>query len=146
MEIFTIGFTKTPAAEFFGKLKKAGIRRLLDVRLNNTSQLAAYANRDDLKYFVRAICDATFEHEPLLAPTEDMLDAFKKRKGRWQVYDAHFMALMAERQIDVKLERDWFEATLTALLCREHTAEHCHRRLIITYLQEKWLSVRAVHL
>ena len=146
MEIFTIDCAKTPAVEFFGRLKTTGIRRLLDVRLNNTSQLAAYANCDDLKYFVSAIWDVTYEHEPLLTPTEDMLDAFKKRKGRWQVYDAHFMSLMAKRQIDVKLKRDRFESTLIALLCREHIAEHCHRRLIITYLQEKWLSVRAVHL
>ena len=79
MEIYTIGFTKKSAAEFFGLLKKAGIVRLLDVRLNNTSQLAAFAKRDDLAFFLREICGAAYEHEPLLAPTQEMLDAYKKR-------------------------------------------------------------------
>lgn len=146
MEIFTIGFTQTPAAEFFGKLKNSGVRRLLDVRLNNTSQLAAYAKRDDLSYFLRAILDADYEHEPLLAPTQEMLDAYKKRKGSWEAYEQHFLALMAERQIEQQLDRERFRNTPTALLCSEKTAENCHRRLVLEYLQEKWGDVAAVHL
>ena len=78
MEVFTIGFTQTTAADFFGKLKKHGIQRLVDVRLNNVSQLAGFAKRDDLSYFVREICGAEYLHEILLAPTQDMLDAYKK--------------------------------------------------------------------
>ena len=134
MEIFTIGFGQTPAAEFFGKLKRAGIRRLVDVRLNNTSQLAAYAKRDDLKFFLRAICDSDYEHEPLLAPTQEMLDAYKKHKGSWQDYERQFLSLMAERRIEVNLDRGRFASEPTVLLCSEHTAEHCHRRLVFDYI------------
>jgi uncharacterized protein (DUF488 family) len=146
VEIFTIGFTQTPAAEFFGKLKRAGVRRLLDVRLNNTSQLAAYAKRDDLQYFLRVICDADYEHEPLLAPTQEMLDAYKKHKGSWQAYEVLFTGLMAERQIERQLDRERFTSKPTALLCSERTAEHCHRRLVLEYLNDKWGDVAAVHL
>jgi uncharacterized protein (DUF488 family) len=146
MEIFTIGFAQTPAAEFFGKLKRAGIRRLLDVRLNNTSQLAAYAKRDDLAYFLRAICDAGYEHEPLLAPTQEMLDAYKKYKGSWQAYEVQFLDLMRERRIEQQMDQERFATLPTVLLCSEHTAEHCHRRLVLEYLQEKWPDLEAVHL
>lgn len=146
MEIFTIGFAQTPAAEFFGKLNEAGVRRLLDVRLNNTSQLAGYAKRDNLSYFLRTICDADYEHEPLLAPTQEMLDAYKKQKGSWEAYEVAFLALMDERRIDRQLDRERFEHTPTVLLCSERTAEHCHRRLVLEYLQQKWPNLVPVHL
>jgi uncharacterized protein (DUF488 family) len=146
MEIFTIGFAQTPAAEFFGKLKRARVRRLLDVRLNNTSQLAAFAKRDDLQFFLREICHAQYEHEPLLAPTQAMLDAYKKQKGSWQDYEEQFLALMRERRIEENLDRERFTSTPTVLLCSERTAEHCHRRLVVEYLSTKWSDVEAVHL
>ena len=146
MEIFTIGFTQTPAREFFGKLKDAGVRRLVDVRLNNTSQLAAYAKRDDLAYFLGAFVGAEYEHEPLLAPTQEMLDAYKKHKGSWPAYEERFRKLMAERQIEQQLDRESFLAKPTALLCSERTAEHCHRRLVLEHLHEKWGDVVVVHL
>jgi uncharacterized protein (DUF488 family) len=146
MEIFTIGFAQTPAAEFFGKLNRAGVRRLVDVRLNNTSQLAAYAKREDLKFFLRAICDIDYEHEPLLTPTQEMLDAYKKRKGSWAEYERQFLDLMAQRRIEQELNRERFEQEPTVLLCSEHTAEHCHRRLVLEYLQERWNDLETVHL
>lgn len=146
MEIFTIGFTKTPAAEFFGKLKQAGIRRLLDVRLNNTSQLAAYAKRDDLRFFVEEICEADYEHEPLLAPTQDMLDAYKKHKGDWPTYERKFLALMIDRRIEENLDRAKFQSIPTALLCSERTCEFCHRRLVFEHLSQHWGDLVAVHL
>ena len=83
MEIYTIGFTQTTAEHFFGRLKAAGVRRLLDVRLNNSSQLAGFAKAKDLPYFLRELVGATYEHEPLLAPTQELLDEYKKRKGDW---------------------------------------------------------------
>jgi uncharacterized protein (DUF488 family) len=146
MEIFTIGFAQTPAAEFFGKLKRAGVRRLMDVRLNNTSQLAAYAKRADLEFFLREICGAGYEHEPLLAPTQEMLDAYKKQKGSWQLYEEEFLRLMADRQIERHLDRERFATTPTALLCSERTAEHCHRRLVLEYLKAVWRDLEATHL
>jgi len=94
VEIFTIGFTKSSAEHFFARLNEAGIKRLLDVRLNNRSQLAGFAKRDDLAYFLRELCDADYEHKPLLAPTQEILDAYKKNRGNWDDYVKYFLSLM----------------------------------------------------
>ena len=145
MEIYSIGFTKKNAAEFFGTLKKHGIERLLDVRLNNTSQLAGFAKQADLAYFLREICGAEYEHEPLLAPTQEILDAFKKRKGDWAVYTDTYLKLISGRKVETKLSQASFEKR-TVLLCSEPTAEHCHRRLAIEYLQRHWDGVIIRHL
>ncbi len=145
MEVYTIGFTQKAAAQFFGALKSAGVRRLLDVRLNNVSQLAGFAKRDDLAYFLRALCDIDYRHEPLLAPTQEMLDDYRKRKGGWPEYEQRFLALMAERRIEETLDRDLF-AVPTALLCSEATAEHCHRRLVLEYLKARWGDLKVVDL
>ncbi len=145
MEVYTIGFTQTTAGEFFERLKQAGIRRLVDVRLNNVSQLAGFAKRDDLKYFLKQICGAEYIHESLLAPTKEILDAYKKEKGSWQQYERLFLELMADRKIEVALGPDLFDVP-TVLLCSEPTAEHCHRRLVLEYLQDKWGDLSVVHL
>ena len=145
MEIFTIGFTQSSAADFFGRLKQAGIRKLMDVRLNNRSQLAAFAKQDDLAYFLGEICDARYEHQPLLAPTKEMLDEYKKNGGSWDEYEQRFLELMRERHIETALSPEDFQPA-TVLLCSEATPENCHRRLVIEYLQQHWPEVRAVHL
>ncbi len=145
MEVYSIGFTQKTAEQFFGILKRAGIRRVLDVRLNNVSQLAGFSKRDDLRYFLGAICDAEYRHEPLLAPTQEMLDGYKKAKGSWQEYERKFLALMAERRIESQLDPSLFEAP-TALLCSESTADQCHRRLVLEYLGAKWGGLEIVHL
>lgn len=145
MEIYTIGFTKRNAADFFGALKNAGIKRLIDVRLNNTSQLAGFAKRDDLAFFLEGICDAEYIHEPILAPTQELLDAYKKQKGSWAVYEERFIELMRARGVENELDRAIFEVP-AVLLCSERTAEHCHRRLVVEYLQRHWGDVEPVHL
>ena len=145
MEIYTIGFAQKTAAKFFGTLKQAGIGRLVDVRLNNTSQLAAFTKRDDLSYFLKEIGGIEYVHEPMLAPTQDILDAFKKNKGSWEEYERSFLALMAERRVEEKVEKTLFEGR-TVLLCSEPTAEQCHRRLVAEYLRGKWGDVEVVHL
>jgi uncharacterized protein (DUF488 family) len=145
MEIYSIGFTQKSASQFFGTLKAHGIERLLDVRLNNTSQLAGFAKASDLPYFLREICAADYEHEPLLAPTQEMLDAFKKYKGSWEVYEEAFLALMRARRIESQLSKDSF-LKKTVLLCSEATPEHCHRRLVLEYLQKHWDGVTMRHL
>jgi uncharacterized protein (DUF488 family) len=145
MEIYSIGFTQKSASQFFGTLKAYGIERLLDVRLNNTSQLAAFAKQADLAYFLNEICGAAYEHEPLLAPTQDILDAFKKKKGSWDTYTEAYIALISSRKVESVLSRDSFQKK-TVLLCSEATAEHCHRRLALEYLQEHWDSVIIRHL
>src|ERR1700730_8940416 len=134
MEVFTIGFTKKTAAEFFGLLRRNGIKRLVDVRLNNVSQLAGFTKREDLQFFLREICGSEYLHEPLLAPTQGMLDAYKKEKGSWQEYERKFLELMATRKIGERLNPSLFEVP-AVLLCSEPTPEHCHRRLVVEYLQ-----------
>lgn len=145
MEIYSIGFTQKSASDFFGALKANGIERLLDVRLNNTSQLAGFAKRSDLPYFLREICGAAYEHEPLLAPTQEILDAFKKQKGSWDEYTEAYLHLIRSRKVESALSQDGF-LKKTVLLCSELTAEHCHRGLALEYLQEHWSGVRIVHL
>jgi uncharacterized protein (DUF488 family) len=145
VEIYTIGFTQTTAEHFFGRLKAAGVQRLLDVRLNNSSQLAGFAKAKDLPYFLRELVGASYEHEPLLAPTQELLDEYKKHKGDWSSYERRFLALMEERQIERTLSPAAFELP-SALLCSEATAEHCHRRLVCEYLAARWPKVRTVHL
>ncbi len=145
MEIFTIGFTKKSAAEFFERLRRHGIRRLVDVRLNNSSQLAGFAKRDDLQYFLREICDIEYVHEPLLAPTQDMLDRYKKAKGAWETYEREFLALLSQRRIELELSPELLSGS-SVLLCSEHTAEHCHRRLVVEYLRERWGDVVGTHI
>ncbi len=145
MEIYTIGFTQTTAEHFFGRLKAANVERLLDVRLNNSSQLAGFAKAQDLPFFLRELAGARYEHDPRLAPTQDLLDAYKKRKGDWSVYERDFMELMTGRQIEHTLSPAEFDVP-TALLCSEATAENCHRRLVCEYLAKHWPAVRPVHL
>jgi hypothetical protein len=115
------------------------------VRLNNTSQLAAFAKQADLAYFLREICNASYEHEPLLAPTQDILDAYRKEKSGWDIYETTFLALLRSRKVESAISRESF-AQKTVLLCSEPTAEHCHRRLVLEYLQKEWGDVRILHL
>ena len=145
MEIYSIGFTQKSASEFFGTLKAHRIERLLDVRLNNTSQLAAFAKQTDLPYFLKEICGIAYEHEPLLAPTQEILDAFKKEKTGWDAYEKAFLALLRSRKIESKIDKQSFRQK-TVLLCSEPTAEHCHRRLVLEYLQKQWEGVEIQHL
>lgn len=143
MRLFTIGFTKTTAENFFSRLKRAGAKKIIDVRLNNQSQLAGFAKRDDLAYFVSAICGMGYTHIPQLAPTQDILDAYKKHKGSWSEYEERFLDLMAKRRIE---DIDRQELDGGCLLCSEDKPHHCHRRLVAEYLRDKWGDVEIVHL
>ena len=143
IEIFTIGFTKTTAQNFFARLKKSGARKVVDVRLNNVSQLAGFAKRDDLAFFAEELCSAKYQHMPELAPTKPMLDDFKKNKGPWEEYEKRFLDLMAQRKIE-EIDRENLDDG--CLLCSEDKPHHCHRRLVAEYLQEKWDDVEIVHL
>jgi uncharacterized protein (DUF488 family) len=144
MKIFTIGFTKKSAEIFFTRLRHAGVKRLVDVRLNNVSQLAGFTKKDDLRYFTRAICNIDYVHLPDLAPTQDILDAYKKRKGDWATYERQFLDLMRHRCIEDTTAKDTLE--YGCLLCSEEKPEHCHRRLVAEYLKEKWGDVEIHHI
>ena len=145
MEIYTTGFTKKSAKTFFGALIDAGIEQLVDVRINNTSQLAGFAKRDDLDYFLRELVGASYIHEPLLAPTRELLKSFRQRDVDWDEYQVAFLELMRERRVETELSRDLFSRR-TVLLCSENEPEHCHRRLVVEYLALHWGEMRAVHL
>jgi len=145
MKVFTIGFTKSSAESFFSRLKKAGVRKVIDVRLNNVSQLAGFAKRDDLRYFLRELCGADYEHMPFLAPTQEMLDAYKKQKGSWADYERQFLELLRRRRVEAAVHPDSYDGA--CLLCSEDKPTHCHRRLVAEYLQSKWPhGVDTVHL
>jgi uncharacterized protein (DUF488 family) len=143
MKLFTIGFTKTSAESFFSRLSKASVKKLIDVRLNNVSQLAGFAKKDDLKFFAKSVCNIGYEHIPDLAPTKDMLDEYKKSKGAWSVYAEKFLDLMARRKIE-DIDRSRLDEG--CLLCSEDKPHHCHRRLVAEYLKEKWKDVEIQHL
>ena len=144
MKIFTIGFTRKSAERFFEMLCKAGAKRVVDVRLNNVSQLAGFAKKNDLTYFLQRICDMDYMHLPSLAPTKEMLDTYKKKRGSWDDYEHRFVNLMEERQIEDKIKPETLEDA--CLLCSEDKPHHCHRRLVAEYLREHWGNVEIQHL
>lgn len=145
MKVFTIGFTKKSAETFFTRLQKAGVRRLVDVRLNNVSQLAGFSKKDDLRYFTKAICGIDYVHMPELAPTPEILDFYKKQKnGDWPLYERQFLDLMRSRRIEETVPRDLIDGG--CLLCSEETPDHCHRRLVAEYLRDKWGDIEIEHI
>jgi len=141
MTIYTIGFTRKSARTFFSLLKDAGVRQLLDIRLNNLSQLAGYTKRDDLAFFCESL-GIGYRHLPELAPTQPMLDA-ARRSGGWDQYEREFIALIRGRRIE-DLPRELFDNA--CLLCSEPTPEHCHRRLVAEYLHHQWTGMSIHHL
>lgn len=144
MKLFTIGFTKKSAEEFFGKLRQADVKRLADVRLNNVSQLAGFSKRDDLRYFLKEICGIEYVHLTDLAPTQPLLDEYKKSTHDWLKYEAEFLRLMSERHIEDRVARELLDRA--CLLCSEDKPSKCHRRLVAEYLSEKWGNIEVVHL
>ncbi|MBO3707318.1 MAG: DUF488 domain-containing protein [Candidatus Accumulibacter sp.] len=142
--MFTIGFTKKSAEAFFGKLTRSGAKRVVDVRLNNVSQLAGFAKRNDLQFFLREICHMDYVHVPELTPTQDILDEYKKNKGDWGVYEQKFLELMRKREIEKKID----PAVIAdgCLLCSEDKPHYCHRRLVAEYLKSHWGDVEVSHI
>lgn len=144
IQLFTIGFTKKTAEYFFEQLCEKGLKRIIDVRLNNVSQLAGFAKKDDLNYFLRTICRIDYIHTPELAPTKKVLDEYKKNKGGWALYEKDFIALLSKRRIEERLSKDIFDRG--CLLCSEHKPDYCHRRLVADYLKDKWENVEITHI
>ncbi len=145
MKLFTIGFTKKSAETFFTRLKNAGVKRLIDVRLNNVSQLAGFTKKDDLRFFTKAICNIEYVHLPQLAPTADILNAYKKAKnGDWQLYERQFLELIRSRHIEDTTPRELLDGA--CLLCSEEKPHHCHRRLVAEYLKDKWSDLDIEHI
>lgn len=144
MKIYTIGFTKKSAARFFGLLRTVQAATLIDVRLNNVSQLAGFAKRDDLRFFLTELCHMSYAHRPELAPTQDILDDYRKNGSGWTLYEERFLALMQERRVQDTLARDLVDNAV--LLCSEDKPHHCHRRLVAEYLAQQWGGAMIEHL
>jgi uncharacterized protein (DUF488 family) len=146
MKIFTIGFAQKSAEGFFSLLEKQGIERLVDIRLNNVSQMAGFTKREDLKYFLQRISGIDYVHAPLLAPEKEALDAYRSDKD-WEKFEARFRRLLEERQPLEQLGKDLFTDKATCLLCSEPEAQKCHRRLAAEYLEKNLgQSVEIIHL
>jgi uncharacterized protein (DUF488 family) len=143
--LFTIGFAGKTAEQFFEKLQNAGVKRVIDVRLNNVSQLAGFTKKKDLEYFLRTIAKIEYLHYEDLAPTAEILDRFKK-KGEmdWAEYERLFNLLLEERRPEAHHRPEEFDGA--CMLCSEPTAENCHRRLIAERLKRKWANVEVRHL
>ena len=144
MNLYTIGFTKKNAESFFETLRAAKVKRVVDVRLNNVSQLAGFSKRDDLAYFLKNICDIEYVHLPILAPDQAMLDAYKKDGGTWANYEIAFNQLMAQRHVEASLTTEVLNGS--CLLCSEEKPEYCHRRLVADIAQRLHPGLDVRHL
>lgn len=144
MKVSTIGFTKKSAQQFFELLRGAGVKRIVDVRLNNGSQLAGFAKKNDLAWFARELCDVEYVHVPSLAPTKELLSGYRKREIGWDTYETRFKALMKERRIESVLSRE--AVSDGCFLCSEDQPHHCHRRLVAEYLKAHWGGLEIEHL
>jgi uncharacterized protein (DUF488 family) len=144
MKIFTIGFTQKSAEKFFGLLGQPGLVRLVDIRLNNVSQLAGFSKRDDLQFFARKISRLAYAHVPELAPSLEILEDFKTGGRNWSAYESQFLALMASRKVELTVERELLAGA--CLLCSEPSPQKCHRRLVAEYLQSHWDNLEIQHL
>jgi uncharacterized protein (DUF488 family) len=136
MKTYTIGFTQKSAERFFQFIKQANIKTVIDVRLNNKSQLSGFAKKDDLRFFLKELCATDYLHLPELTPTKALLNRYKKHGDPWSIYEAEFLNLMAQRNIEHSLTPDLFERG--CLLCSEHEPHFCHRRLVVEYLNTHW--------
>jgi uncharacterized protein (DUF488 family) len=144
IRIATIGFTRKSAEHFFTALRTARVKQVIDVRLRNQSQLAGFSKKDDIAYFLRSILSIDYMHEPLLAPTREMLDAYRKSKASWANYEERFLDLLARRRIEHQLDRALLDDA--CLLCSEAQPHFCHRRLVAEYLRSRWGGVAIDHL
>jgi uncharacterized protein (DUF488 family) len=144
IKLYTIGFTKKTAEQFFNKLQAAGVKHVIDIRLHNRSPYAGFTKKEDLKYFLKVIAGIEYQHLLELAPTPAIFEEYKKNKGDWAVYEKQFLALMQERKIAEQFSSDIFQEA--CLLCSENTPEHCHRRLVAEYLNDKWGNIQIKHL
>ncbi len=144
MEIYTIGFTQKSAETFFTLLAENQITLLADIRLRPGGQLSGFSKGSDLAYFLDRLCGCAYQHMPLLAPTKDILDGYRK-DGDWTRYERRFRLLLDERRVPDALDKALFEANRACLLCSEATPEQCHRRLVAERLAKAW-QAQVVHL
>lgn len=149
MNIYTIGFTQKSAQKFFSLLMESKVRTVVDIRLNNKSQLAGFSKGEDLKYFLTELCGIEYKHDTDLAPTKEILSSYKDKKIDWPQYEEQFFDLLNNRKIKELLAKKYnlkFEGV--CFLCSEATAEYCHRRLVAEYIKQSYpeLITEIIHL
>lgn len=143
--LFTIGFTKKTAREFFELLRDNNVKKVIDIRLNNVSQLAGFSKKDDLEYFLKAILNIPYTHMPELSPTQEILTAVKEKQISWQEWEKKYLKLIKDRKVE-KLFSGRKEIDGACLLCSEDKPEHCHRRVLAEYLQSKSEDIVIKHI
>ncbi len=144
MEVYTIGFAGKSAETFFTSLVKHGVRKVIDIRLSNVSQLAGFTKKNDLKYFLKVIANIEYEYLPQLASTKELMDGFRGGKIPWEEYEVTYLALLEERQVLKNLKPEDFDKG--CLLCSEEKPDHCHRRLAAEWLQKHWEGLKLIHI
>ena len=142
--LYTIGFTKKTAEEFFEALKNRKVAKLLDVRLNNKSQLAGFAKSIDLKYFLKIIANIEYIHLPEFAPTQDLLKGYRNKEISWESYEKQYLSLIKKENKLAQHDKALFHNA--CFLCSEETAERCHRRLLAEYISDANRDVEIVHI
>lgn len=147
MTVYTIGFTQKHAEDFYEKIKAAKIDLLIDVRLNNTSQLASFSKFPDIVYFLDKLCNVRYCHDVKLSPTEVLLKSYKKGETTWSDYEVIFRKTMEDRNITEHIQKQYakYKDANICLLCSEPTAEKCHRRLVAEYFNEVFNS-QTIHI
>jgi uncharacterized protein (DUF488 family) len=145
VEIYTIGFTKRTAENFFSTLAAARIERVLDTRIRPNSQLAGFTRARDMEFFLDRLVGATYEPLPILAPEAELLAEYRKKTATWDEYATRYINLIDSRNVETSLPRISFERR-SVLLCSEHEPDRCHRRLAAEYLAARWDEVSIIHL
>lgn len=140
--IYTIGFTQKSAEKFFGLLINNNIDLIIDVRLNNTSQLAGFAKFPDIQFFLKTIGSIDYIHDIIFAPTDDLLKAYKRKNISWREYEYNFEKIMLERNIRKHIQERYsqFSNQNICLLCSEPTEKQCHRRLVAECFKEIFMT------
>lgn len=146
-DVFTIGFTKKSAQEFFELLKKNEVELVVDVRLNNTSQLSGFSKYPDIKYFLKEICGIAYKNDVTFAPTEQILKDYKKKEISWEDYVNKFNLLMEDRKIQEYIKKEYGDSVYSkiCLLCSEEKPENCHRSIVAKFLKGV-LNTEIIHL
>lgn len=143
--LYTIGFTKKSAEQFFSLLRANNVKQLIDVRINNSSQLSGFAKSKDLEFFAKEICHIPYKHVTDFAPTKELLDKWHKQEVSWEKYEDIYTSLLKKRDILKKYGVKQFNGA--CFLCSEETTENCHRRLLAEYMQKHSAEeVKIIHL
>ena len=145
-KVYTIGFTKKTAEEFFTLLRNNDISLVVDVRLNNTSQLASFSKYPDIVFFLESICKIDYKHDLMFAPTALTLSKYKKKEIGWNEYVDDFSDTMNKRHIKDHIRYNYSLSPNICLLCSEPVPTYCHRRLVADLFKEVFPNINIIHL